>query len=146
MEKTLRERFQGRTGPSRFRAPAHGEKSERVSESLRVRVSRREKAELAEIARDTGLSLSSYVRRVVLSRAVPPRRAPPSIPEVNRQTYLELGRIGSDLNEMAQSLSEGAPGDPRWQQALMEALELLAGALAELRPHLLGAHKKEADK
>ena len=57
-----------------------------------VRLTEGERDQLADVARDLGLSVSTYVRQVVLSRPLPPRRAVRPIPEVNRETYHALGR------------------------------------------------------
>ena len=54
-------------------------------------------SQLADVARDLGLSDSTYMRQVVLSRPLPPRRAARPIPEVNRETYHALGRLAADL-------------------------------------------------
>jgi hypothetical protein len=52
-----------------------------------VRLTEGERDQLAEVAPDLGISLSTYVRQAVLSRPLPPRRAVRPIPEVNRETY-----------------------------------------------------------
>jgi len=52
-----------------------------------IRLTEGERDQLAEVARDLGISLSTYVRQVVLSRPLPPRRAVRPIPEVNRERY-----------------------------------------------------------
>src|SRR5712691_6206313 len=39
-----------------------------------VRLTEGERDQLAEVARDLGISLSTYMRQVVLSRPLPPRR------------------------------------------------------------------------
>jgi hypothetical protein len=48
-----------------------------------------------------GLSLSAYVRQVVLSRPLPPRRAVRPIPEVNREGYASLAHALANLNQLA---------------------------------------------
>jgi hypothetical protein len=60
-----------------------------------VRLTEGERDQLAEVARDLGISLSTYVRQVVLSRPLPPRRAVRPIADVNRETYHALGRLAA---------------------------------------------------
>src|SRR5262245_42598567 len=55
-----------------------------------VRLTESERDQLTEVARDLGLSVSTYMRQVVLSRPLPPRRAVRPIPEINRETYHAL--------------------------------------------------------
>ena len=52
-----------------------------------VRLTLGERDQLADTARDLGISISTYIRQIVLSRPLPPRRAVRPIPEVNRETY-----------------------------------------------------------
>src|SRR5262245_35827075 len=66
-----------------------------------VRLTDGERDQLAEVARDLGISLSTYIRQAALSRPLPPRRAVRPIPEINRDTYHDLSKIGADLNAIA---------------------------------------------
>jgi hypothetical protein len=95
-----------------------------------------ERDQLAEVARDFGISISTYVRQAVLSRPLPPRRAVRPIPEVNRKTYQALGRLAADVNAMARRMAE------RRRQAgvaeVLEAVELLTRLLGTVRAELLG--------
>ncbi len=61
-----------------------------------VRLTEGERDQIAEVARDLGISISTYIRQAVLSRPLPPRRAVHPIPEVNRETYHALGRLAAD--------------------------------------------------
>ena len=69
-----------------------------------VRLTKGERDQLAEVARDLGISLSTYLRQAALSRPLPLRRAVRPIPEVNRETYHALGRLAADVNAMARRL------------------------------------------
>ena len=62
-----------------------------------VRLTEGERDQLAEVARDLGISLSTYMRQAILSRPLPQRRAVRPIPEVNRETYHALGRLVADV-------------------------------------------------
>src|SRR2546422_7657557 len=71
-----------------------------------VRLTEGERDQLAEVARDLGISLSTYIRQAVLSRPLPPRRAVRPIPEVNRETYHALGHLAADVNAMVRRMAE----------------------------------------
>jgi hypothetical protein len=101
-----------------------------------VRLTDGERDQLAEVARDLGLSLSTYIRQVILSRPLPPRRAVRPIPEVNRETYHALGRLAADVNVIARRMAE------RRREAgareVLEALELVTRFLGTVRAEVLG--------
>ena len=101
-----------------------------------VRLTEGERDQLAEVARDLGISLSTYVRQVVLSRPLPPRRAVRPIPEVNRETYQALGRLAGDINVIARRMAERRrePGAAE----VLEALELVTRFVGTVRAEVLG--------
>jgi hypothetical protein len=101
-----------------------------------VRLTEGERDQLAEVARDLGISLSTYVRQVVLSRPLPPRRAVRPIPEVNRETYHALGRLAADINAIARRMAERRrePGAAE----VLEALELVTRFVGTVRAEVLG--------
>ena len=101
-----------------------------------VRLTAAERDQLAEVARDLGISLSTYVRQAVLSRPLPPRRAVRPIPEVNRETYHALGRLAADINAIARRMAERRrePGAPE----VLEALELVTRFVGTVRAEVLG--------
>jgi hypothetical protein len=101
-----------------------------------VRLTEGERDQLAEVARDLGISLSTYIRQAVLSRPLPPRRAVRPIPEVNRETYHALGRLAADVNAIARRMAERRrePGAPE----VLEALELVTRFVGSVRAEVLG--------
>jgi hypothetical protein len=101
-----------------------------------VRLTEAERDQLAEVARDLGISVSTYLRQVVLSRPLPPRRAVRPIPEINRETYHALGKVGADLNVISRAWTERQrkPG----MAEVVEAVELLTRLLGTVRAELLG--------
>jgi hypothetical protein len=101
-----------------------------------VRLTGSERDQLAEVVRDLGISLSTYMRQVVLARPLPPRRAVRPIPEVNRETYHALGRVAADLNAIARSWAERRRGAGTAE--VVEAVELLTRLLGTVRGELLG--------
>lgn len=101
-----------------------------------VRLTRGERDQLAEVARDLGMSLSTYIRQAVLSRPLPPRRAVRPIPEVNRETYHALGKLAADVNAIGRRMAERRrePGAPD----VLDALELVTRFLGTVRAEVLG--------
>ena len=101
-----------------------------------VRLTEGERDQLAEVARDLGISLSTYMRQVVLSRPLPPRRAVRPIPEVNRETYHALGKLAADVSAIARRMAERRrePGAPE----VLEALELVTRFVGTVRAEVLG--------
>ncbi len=102
-----------------------------------VRLTRGERDQLAEVSRDMGLSLSAYVRQVVLSRPLPPRRAVRPIPEVNREGYASLAHALANLNQLARRLNERGADEPKTQE-LVAVLTLLAREVRDLQASFLG--------
>ena len=68
-----------------------------------VRLTPDERDQLREKAREHKISLSDYIRRTVLSKKLPAKAAP----EVNRQTYQELARVGNNLNQLVRAVHSG---------------------------------------
>ena len=101
-----------------------------------VRLTKAERDQLAEVARDFGISVSTYLRQAALSRPSPLRRAVRPAPEVNRETYHALGRLAADVNAIARRMAERRrePGAPN----VLEALELVTRFLGTVRAEVLG--------
>jgi len=78
--------------------------SEHLEVIVPVRFTRGERDQLDLTARDFGLRLSPFIRRTVLDRPLPPRRHHRPVPEINRLTYVELNRIGGNLNQLVRNL------------------------------------------
>jgi non-ribosomal peptide synthetase component F len=112
--------------------------------SVRIWVTPAERDQLAEVARDMALPLSSYLRRMVLDQPLPPpRERLRPIPEVNRETYVTLGRLGSNLNQIARRMNEHRGGDGD-AAAVLKVLDHLADALVQIRTEVIGAgHRSE---
>ena len=102
--------------------------------TIGVRVSPGESAALREKAAALGLTPAQWLRTAALARRLPAPAAGP----VNVATYRELGRIGTNLNQLAARLNAGEPPAAR----LRTALEELAEQLRRVRLEVLGV--KEA--
>ena len=137
-----RSKYHWTMGRTLFDDPAATKGDQRINALPRrvaivpVRLTEGERDQLADVARDLGLSVSTYMRQVVLSRPLPARRAVRPIPEVNRETYHALGRLAADLNAMARRMNEHRH-EPSAREVL-EALELVTRFLGPVRAEVLG--------
>lgn len=66
-----------------------------------VRLTPFERDELAEIAEQRNTTLSGLLRTLALGRNLPA----PKPQKIDAETYLELGRIGNNLNQIARALN-----------------------------------------
>ncbi len=100
---------------------------------LRLTSSEREQWEAMAEAVGLGNNLSKFVRHCVEKRSLP---AP--IPQINEQTYWELGKIGVNLNQITHAINRAVKEgsivavDPRPE------IEAIHTALDEIRLQLLG--------
>ncbi len=65
-----------------------------------LRLTPEEKKAWSVKASSAGLNLNEYIRRCVERRTITPIQ-----PEVNRQTAIELGRIGVNLNQLVRAMN-----------------------------------------
>jgi len=108
---------------------------EKRSNVFRLRLTQLEREQWEAMAEEVGLgnNLSKFVRHCVERRTLP---AP--IPEINQQTYWELGKIGVNLNQIThainRSVKEGSDVavDPRKEILAVKTV------LDEIRLQLLG--------
>jgi mobilization protein NikA len=133
MPRTLFDVDDARETTTHARSSANPRRREAI---VPVRLTKSERDQLAEVARDLGISLSTYLRQAALSRPLSLRRAVRPIPEVNRETYHALGRLATDVNVMARRMAERRrePGAPD----VLEALELVTRFLGTVRADVLG--------
>lgn len=78
-----------------------------------------------------GLTRGEWIRLAALS--APPR----IVPELNREAWLELSRVGSNLNQIARVLNTDPVIDP-------STVEALARSLREFRLALIGGSSDES--
>ncbi|GAA0846409.1 plasmid mobilization protein [Cupriavidus pauculus] len=71
---------------------------------LAIRLNTGERALVEKRAAEAGLPTATFIRQAALGAVVPAR---PEIPAVNREAYLELARVGSNLNQVAHHLNAG---------------------------------------
>lgn len=65
-----------------------------------VRVTPKEFEQLKEMASSEGMSVSNLMRSKTLYRRLPRR-----VTDVARETYLELGKIGTNINQLVKALN-----------------------------------------
>jgi Bacterial mobilisation protein (MobC) len=65
-----------------------------------LRLTPEEKSSWLASSSSAGLSLNEYIRRCVARRTITPIQ-----PEINRQTAIELGRIGVNLNQLVRAMN-----------------------------------------
>jgi len=118
--------------PSKQVARSGSEKRQRSS-VLHVRLTPAEHSHIVGHAERSGLTAASYARQVLLA-APPPRqvRRPPIERQELSRLLGEIGRVGSNLNQLAHAANAGVPSD---RSALRRVLE----SLADVRVAILSA-------
>jgi hypothetical protein len=111
-----------------------GSENRQRQKSLRVRLTDAERAALDDAAERAGLSLASYARQVLLA-APPPRqsRRPPVEKAEMARLLAHIGKVGSNLNQLAHLGNTGAAVDGT---ALAAGLLELATVSAAIRAAL----------
>jgi hypothetical protein len=71
---------------------------------MAIRLTPAERTRVEVKAAEAGIPPATFVRQAALNKVVSP---PAQIPEVNRETYLELAKIGGNLNQIAHHLNAG---------------------------------------
>ena len=101
------------------------EKEKRKNFPLRLSAS--ERTALEAKAEAAGLKLSPYLRQAGLNKTISSKGN--GVPEINRATYVELGRIGNNINQMTKAAHKslqrgmGCNIDPRELLALRDLLK-----------------------
>ena len=68
-----------------------------VRENYQLRLLPSERERLEQLAAGANLKLSEYLRSAGLNKTI---KATAKVPEINRATYVELGRIGNNVNQL----------------------------------------------
>jgi len=120
-------------------AQRSGSETRKRTVLLTARFDQREAASIRKIADRSGLSVASLMRRTLLDTP-PPRatRRPSADVQAVARLLGQLGKIGSNINQIAYHLNAGRPGD-RVEAGIEEALR----DLSELRLVCLQALGKE---
>jgi hypothetical protein len=108
---------------------------EKHTHTVSVRFSRSELAEVDRLRQ--GLPRGTWCRYVVLGKM----RDIVYVPEVNRDAYMALGKLGGLMNQLMRHLN-AAPADEA-QKLLIENAEAIYVLLGEIRMNLLGLGLQE---
>ena len=71
-----------------------------VRENYQLRLLPTERERLEQLAAAANLKLSEYLRSAGLNKTI---RGTAKVPEINRATYVELGRIGNNINQLTKA-------------------------------------------
>lgn len=98
---------------------------------MAIRLTPTERVRVEAKAAEVGLPPATFVRQVALGSVVSP---PAQIPEINREAYLELAKMGGNLNQIAYHLNAGiATGvDEAFLRRLADVVKSLAIRVIEL--------------
>jgi Bacterial mobilisation protein (MobC) len=113
---------------------------------LQVRFSPIEYEMIRSKALDTGLSLGELTRRCMLLRPIP--TPPPRLGRVTLDTYLELSRIGNNINQLAKVTNTAIKMQlppPASPELLQELLELLRHCQREIANTFIEESDEETD-
>lgn len=94
-----------------------------MSKKIEIRVKEHELDAIKQLADASRLSVSELTRRALMNIKIEPVQP---IPEINRAVYVELSKIGVNLNQIARSLNAKS------QQIKSEDLAKLLDALAKI--------------
>jgi hypothetical protein len=108
---------------------------EKRSNVFRLRLTQLEREQWSALAEEVGLgnNLSKFVRHCVERRTLP---AP--IPQINEQTYWELGKIGVNLNQITHAINRAVKEGSSVTVDPRKEILAVKTALDEIRLQLLG--------
>ena len=118
-----------------------GSQKRKVTARIAINCTPAQKAAIMAKIDATGLSPSAMCLAVLLDVPLPPRRRPSVDTVLLAKVLSELGKIGSNINQIAYHLNAGRPGD-RVEGSLEDALR----DLSELRIVCLQALGKEPQR
>ena len=110
-------------------------KKEKRSNVFQLRLTAEERERWAVMAEEVGLenNLSKFVRHCVEKRTLP---AP--IPQINEQTYWELGKIGVNLNQITHAINRAVKEGKSVAAAPRAEIEAVKALLTQVQLQLLG--------
>lgn len=117
-------------------AKASGSETRQRTYAVAVRLNGAERTALIDRADRVGISISAYIRQQVLDVA-PPRQRPRPAVEVEKLSLLlgQIGKIGSNLNQIAARLNANEPA----RKTDFGYLIMLSKHIAEMRAAILEA-------
>jgi Bacterial mobilisation protein (MobC) len=85
------------------------------------------------------LSMSEYLLRLGLGHPIPQRRRPRPVPQINRLSYLELGNISNNLNQIARACNQALQLGQRCNVNVDSFLPSLLAEIKTIRLTIIGA-------
>lgn len=121
--------------PKKKKKKTSGSETRERGGMVAFRVSPAERVEIEEAASAAGLSLASYVRGLVLDAPQTKKTRKPSIDRAAlAQILAHVGKIGSNINQIARRLNQGkGVGFERLGAVLDEVAEIKAAILEALK-------------
>lgn len=116
------------------KAKASGTETRQRNKLLQIRMTEAELAQIDTAARDAGLTAPSYARAQLFDQPAPRARRRPSVEAEQVGRLLgELGKIGSNLNQIAHHLNAGRGGNPTaLDVALQDVADIRAACMKAL--------------
>jgi hypothetical protein len=109
-----------------------GSERRQRSKLLQIRMTPDELAEIAEQADRAGLTVPSFAREILLSAPAPRARRRPSVEAETLGRFLgELGKVGSNLNQIAHQLNAGRGASPAALDAALRDVSDLRAAIMQ---------------
>jgi hypothetical protein len=112
-----------------------GSQKRKLTARIAVNCTPKQKAIIVAKCDAAGYSPSAFVLNILLGLPLPARRHPSVDTQMLAKVLAELGKIGSNINQIAHHLNSGRPGDVmegsvdaamnellEWRMALMQAL------------------------
>lgn len=88
---------------------------------INIRVTLEEQLQIEEFSKSYGLSVTQYIINRSLKKQLPKQ----TMPSINRALFIELSRIGNNLNQSTKRLHQGNPNAKRLQIELLELKAIL---------------------
>jgi Bacterial mobilisation protein (MobC) len=116
------------------------EKNQENRKVFAIRLSPTERQKIEAKADLSGMKLSEYLRATALKQKIPP-----SVPTINREIYIELIRIGNNINQIARVANVGIKRGDRLNVE-MSKLQELANHLDQLKLEVLAISEDTLDE
>jgi hypothetical protein len=129
------------------KAKKSGSEKRQRTQSARIRLTDAELAQIDAAADRAGLAVGSYVRAVLFTGNAPRAVRSPSVDrKALAQILAHLGRLGSNVNQIARVLNYGESHDQReLERALSEITELRNALMSALGRRSANENESEAE-
>jgi hypothetical protein len=110
-------------------------KTETRNIHARIRLTSDEAESIAGLAQASRLTISEFMRRAALSREI---NAPRPLPEINRATYSELGRVSGNLQRLFSWATSDKRLPPDFARQLTDALKSVKTTCKATQQQIIG--------